>query len=48
MDSEDHTGYTALIETVPGEVLVAFGEGYLRTDIENRVRMATVRYRETR
>ena len=48
VDSEDHTGYTALIETVPGEVLVAFGEGYLRTDIENRVRMATVRYRETR
>lgn len=48
VDSEDHTGYTALIETVPGEVLVAFGEGYLRTDIENRVRMATVRYRVAR
>ena len=36
----------SLIETVPGEILVAFGEGYLRTDIKNNVRMTHVRYRE--
>ena len=46
VDPGDHSGYTALIETVPGEILVAFGEGYLRTDIKNNVRMTHVRYRE--
>lgn len=44
VDSGNHVGYTALIETAPGELLVAFGEGYLRTDIENHVRMAYVHF----
>lgn len=45
VDGSDHSGYTTLIETAPGELLVAFGEGYVQTGIENRVRMATVHYR---
>jgi hypothetical protein len=44
VDAADHSGYTALIETRPGELLVAFSEGYLRPGIENAVRMAYVRY----
>ncbi len=47
VDASDNSGYTALIETRPGEVLVAFSEGYLRPGIENVVRMAYVRYEKT-
>jgi hypothetical protein len=44
VDAADHSGYTALIETRPGEILVAFSEGYLRPGIENAVRMAYLHY----
>ena len=44
VDAADHSGYTALIETRPGEILVAFSEGYIRNGIENYVRMAWVHY----
>lgn len=44
VDAAEYSGYTALIETRPGELLVAFGEGFIRPGSENRVRMAYVRY----
>lgn len=44
VDASPYSGYTALIETRPGELLVAFAEGYQRADIENVVRMAYVWY----
>ena len=44
VDAAGHSGYTALTETRPGELLVAFSEGYIRSDIDNYVRMAYVRY----
>jgi hypothetical protein len=47
VDAAESSGYTALIETRPGELLVAFGEGYIRPGMENRVRMAYVRYEAT-
>ncbi len=47
VDAADNSGYTALIETRPGEILVAFSEGYRRPGIENYVRMAYVRCEST-
>ena len=44
VDAAPYSGYTALIETQPGEILVAFAEGYQRPDIENTVQMAYVWY----
>lgn len=44
VDPAYYSGYTALIETKPGELLVAFAEGYERPNIKNYVRMAHVRY----
>ncbi|MDD4102855.1 MAG: sialidase family protein [Kiritimatiellae bacterium] len=44
VDAAYYSGYTALIETRPGELLVAFGEGYERPNMKNHVRMAHVRY----
>ena len=44
VDAAPYSGYTALIETRPGEILVAFAEGYQRPDIENTVQMAYVWY----
>lgn len=44
VDAAYYSGYTALIETRPGELLVAFGEGYERPNMKNYVRMAHVRY----
>ena len=42
VDAAPYSGYSALVETRPGEILVAFAEGYQRADIENYVRMAYV------
>ncbi len=42
VDASPYSGYSALVETRPGEILVAFAEGYQRPDIENYVRMAYV------
>lgn len=44
VDAAPYSGYTALIETQPGEILVVFAEGYQRPDIENLVKMAYVWY----
>jgi hypothetical protein len=44
VDAAPYSGYTALVETQPGEILVAFAEGYMRPDIENTVQMAYVWY----
>lgn len=44
VDGADESGYTALVETGPGELLVAFGEGYVRPDGKGGIRMAHVRY----